>query len=161
MHTYLLSSMSQNAPSAKSAEHEHIEKLIATKLPSSPIYAFLLSDVRVVSATKGNVVARLHLSKTHMNSGGGLHGSVSATIIDWMGGMAISSHTLKDSTGVSVDIHASYLSSVKDGDEIEIEGLADKVGSSLAFTKVTIFRVEGGERGRIVVSGTHTKFVRA
>lgn len=96
-----------------------------------------------------------------MNSGGGLHGSVSATIIDWAGGMAISSHTSKDSSGVSVDIHASYLSSVKDGDEIEIEGLAEKVGGSLAYTKVYIFKVEGGQRGRTVVSGTHTKFVRS
>ena len=154
--------MAQNSlVSAKSTEHEHIERLIATKLPSSPIYAYLLSDVRVLSATRGHVVCRLLLSTTHMNSGGGLHGSVSATIIDWMGGMAISSQTLKDSTGVSVDIHASYLSSVKDGDEIEIEGQADKVGASLAFTKVNIFRVEGGERGRIVVTGTHTKFVRS
>lgn len=153
--------MAHSAKSAKSPEHEHIEKLIAIKLPASPIYAFLLSDVRVVSATKGHVICRLALTKTHMNSGGGLHGSVSATIIDWMGGMAISSQTLKDSTGVSVDIHASYLSSVKDGDEIEIEGLADKVGASLAFTQINIFRVENGHRGRTVVSGTHTKFVRS
>lgn len=145
----------------KSAEHSHIERLIEVKLPGSPIYAYILSDVQVVSATKGNVVCRLKLSKTHMNSGGGLHGSVSATIIDWMGGMAIASHTLKDSTGVSVDIHATYLSSVKDGDEIEIEGLADKIGSSMAFTTVSIFKIEGGQRGRPVVKGTHTKFVRS
>lgn len=119
--------MSQQSLVSKTPEHEHIEKLIAIKLPTSPIYAYLLSDVRVMSATKGHVICRLNLSKTHMNSGGGLHGAVSATIIDWAGGMAISSQTQKDSSGVSVDIHASYLSSVKDGDEIEIEGLAEKV----------------------------------
>jgi len=155
--------MAQNSSpvSTKSAEHEHIEKLIATKLPASPIYAYLLSDVRVMSASKGHVVCRLLLSKTHMNSAGGLHGSVSATIIDWMGGMAISSQTLKDSSGVSVDIHATYLSSVKDGDEIEIEGLADKVGASMSFTKIHIFRVDDGQRGRLVVSGSHTKFTRS
>ncbi|KAF1356513.1 HotDog domain-containing protein [Delphinella strobiligena] len=152
--------MDQEAASDKSAEHAHIEKLIATKLPSSPIYAYFLSDVRVISATKGHVVCRLACTMTHMNSGGGLHGSVSATIIDWMGGMAICSHTLKDGSGVSVDIHATYLSSIKDGDEIEIEGLADKVGANMAFTTVHIYRVEEGKRGRAVVSGSHTKFHR-
>lgn len=144
----------------KSAEHSHIESLVATKLPGSPIYAYLLSDVRITSATKGYVVCRLSLTKTHMNSGGGLHGSVSATIIDWMGGMAIASHDLREKTGVSVDIHAVYQSSVKDGDEIEIEGIAEKVGGSLAYTRINIFKVEGGQRGRTVVTGTHTKFVR-
>lgn len=147
--------------SDKSVEHAHIEKIIAAKLPGSPIYAFLLSDVHVVSAAKGHVVCRLKLTKTHMNSGGGLHGSVSATIIDWMGGMAICSQTMNDSSGVSIDIHATYLSSVKDGDEIEIEGLADKVGSSVSYTTINIFKVEGGNRGRVVVKGSHTKFVRA
>lgn len=155
--------MDPSAPALedKSVEHVYIERLIAAKLPTSPIYAFLLSDVRVVSATSGNVVCRLPLSKTHMNSAGGLHGSVSATIIDWMGGLAISSQTRKDASGVSVDIHATYLSSVKDGDEIEVEGSADKVGGSLAFTKVGIYKVEDGRRGRPVVLGSHTKFVRS
>lgn len=153
--------MSQSAEAPqKSAEHSHIENLVATKLPGSPIYAYLLSDVRITSATKGHVVCRLSLTKTHMNSGGGLHGSVSATIIDWMGGMAIASYDLREKTGVSVDIHAVYQSSVKDGDEIEIEGIAEKVGGSLAYTKINIFKVEGGQRGRTVVTGTHTKFVR-
>ncbi|KAL1310870.1 hypothetical protein AAFC00_001102 [Neodothiora populina] len=157
--------MAQAAPSLsdseKSNEYLHIERVIATKLPASPIYAYILSDVTVLEATKGRVVCRLQLSKTHMNSGGGLHGSVSATIIDWMGGMAICSHTLEDSSGVSVDIHATYLSSVKDADEIEIEGLAEKVGGSMAYTTVIIYKVETGKRGRLVVKGTHTKFVRS
>ena len=28
------------------------------------------------------------------------------------------------------------------------------------FTKVTIYKVDNGERGRIVVAGSHTKFVK-
>jgi len=96
-----------------------------------------------------------------MNSKGGIHGSVSATIVDWMGGMAIASYDLREKTGVSVDIHVTYQSSAKEGDEIEIEGIADKVGGSLAFTKVNIFKVQDSQRGVAVVTGTHTKFVRA
>jgi len=67
---------------SKSAEHQHIEALLAKQLPDSPIYAFLLSDVKVISATKGHIVSRLSMTKNHMNSKGGIHGSVSATIVD-------------------------------------------------------------------------------
>lgn len=96
-----------------------------------------------------------------MNSGGSIHGSVSATIVDWAGGMAIATHDCRDKTGVSVDIHVSYQSGARVGDEIEIEGAVEKVGGSLAFTRVTIYKVDGeGERGNIVVRGSHTKFVK-
>ena len=76
------------------------------------------------------------------------------------GGLAIASYDLREKTGASVDIHVTYQSSVKEGEEIEIEGIAEKVGGSLAFTKVNIFKVEGGQRGKPVATGTHTKFVR-
>lgn len=144
----------------KTAEHLHIEKLVQTKLPGSPIYAFLLSPVQIIGASKGHVVARLPLSQNHMNSMGSIHGSTSATIVDWMGGMAIASWDLREKSGVSVDIHVTYQSGAKTGDEIEVEGVAEKVGGSMAFTKITIYKVEAGTRGRIVVTGTHTKFVK-
>lgn len=144
----------------KTSEHEHVEKLVATKIPSSPIYAFLLSPVRIQSATKGHVIARLPLSANHMNSGGSLHGAVSGAIVDWAGGMAISTWDLRDKTGVSVDIHVTYQSGAKLGEEIEIEGIAERVGGSLAFTKINIFKVEDGKRGKTVATGTHTKFVK-
>ncbi|KAH8201414.1 hypothetical protein TruAng_004414 [Truncatella angustata] len=138
----------------------HIESLVANNLPRSPIYNFLLSDVRIHAATKGNVKARLTLTKNHINSGGGIHGSVSATIVDWAGGMAIATWDLRERTGVSVDIHVRYLSSAKEGDEIEIEAAADKVGGSLAFTNIIISKVVDGEVGPIVAKGTHTKYVK-
>lgn len=138
----------------------HIETLVTNNLPNSPIYNFLLSGVKIHSATKGNVKARLNLTKNHMNSGGGIHGSVSATIVDWAGGMAIATWDLREKTGVSVDIHVRYLSSAKVGDEIEIEATAEKVGSSLAFTKIVISKVVDGEAGPVVASGTHTKYVK-
>ncbi|KAI1817277.1 HotDog domain-containing protein [Poronia punctata] len=139
----------------------HIENLVRTNLPNSPIYAFLLSEVRIISATKGKFRARLTLTRRHMNSGGGLHGAVSAAVVDWAGGMAVASYDLRPRTGVSVDIHVRYLSSAKEGDEIEIEGQADRVGASVAFTQVIISTVnEDGDVGRVVASGTHTKYVR-
>ncbi|KAK5169161.1 uncharacterized protein LTR77_006470 [Saxophila tyrrhenica] len=145
---------------SKSAEHQHIEGLVQKRLPTSPIYAFLLSDVKIKSASKGHVIARLPLEKNHMNSAGSLHGAVSAAIVDWMGGMSISSHDLRDKSGVSVDIHVTYQSGAKLGEEIEIEGIAERVGGSLAFTKINIYKVEEGQRGKVVATGTHTKFVK-
>jgi acyl-coenzyme A thioesterase 13 len=139
----------------------HISSLWTTLLPASPIYTYLLSSLSITHATPGLVIARLTLSPTHLNSKGGLHGSVSATIVDCFGGLAIASHDLRSKTGASVDIHVSYLGTAGDGDEVEIEGRAEKVGGSLAFTNVNIFKVKGdGKRGVLVVAGRHTKFVR-
>ncbi|KAI1419847.1 HotDog domain-containing protein [Xylaria sp. FL1777] len=138
----------------------HIEHLVRTNLPNSAIYNFLLSDVRIVFATQGTVRARLTLTRNHMNSGGGIHGAVSAAITDWAGGMAIATWDLRAKTGVSVDIHVRYLSSAREGDEVEIEGTAEKVGGSIAFTRIVISKVVDGVAGPIVASGTHTKYVK-
>lgn len=149
----------------------HIETYHATRCLASPIYAFLLGTpsaplVRFTSASKGVFTARLALLPQHLNSGGGLHGSVSATLVDWAGGLAIAAWDLRAATGVSVDINVSYLSSARLGDEVEIEGRVERVGSNLAFTEVRIWKVVvatgGGEGGRgpMVISGRHTKFVK-
>ena len=138
----------------------HIEKLVETQLPNSAIYNFLLSGVRIHSATRGNVKARLTLTRNHVNSRGGIHGAVSAAVVDWAGGMAIDTWDLREKTGVSVDIHVRYLSSAAEGDEVEIEGVAEKVGSSVAFTRIVISKVINGEAGPVIASGTHTKYVR-
>jgi acyl-coenzyme A thioesterase 13 len=150
----------QSAPESNSDVLTHINQLWSTLLPASPIYTFLLSPLVITHASPGLVLARLPLTRTHLNSKSGLHGSVSATIVDAFGGLAIASHDLRSKTGASVDIHVSYLGSVGDGDVIEIEGKAEKVGGSLAFTTVSIWKTEGGMRGNLVVAGRHTKFVR-
>ncbi|KAK7754547.1 hypothetical protein SLS62_003568 [Diatrype stigma] len=166
---------------------QHIEQVVAAHLPHSAIYHFLLSAVRIRSAIRGRVRARLTLTSHHVNSRGGIHGAVSAAIVDWAGGLAIASWDLREKTGVSVDIHVRYLSSARVGDEVEIEGRADKVGGSVAFTTVVISKVvssrrglsgnargegeggdgegegEGGEEevvGPVIATGTHTKYVR-
>ncbi|KAL2150573.1 hypothetical protein VTH82DRAFT_7136 [Thermothelomyces myriococcoides] len=145
----------------------HVEQYHATRCAASPIYAFLLGTpadkplVRFTHARKGLFTARLRLEAQHLNSAGGIHGSVSATLVDWAGGLAIAAWDLRPATGVSVDINISYLSSARLGDEIEIEGRVERVGSNLAFTEVRIFKVDAhGERGPVVASGRHTKFVR-
>jgi acyl-coenzyme A thioesterase 13 len=149
----------------------HLQNYHATRCCASPIYTLLLGTptaplFRFTSASKGIFTARLTLLPQHLNSGGGIHGSVSATLVDWAGGLAIAAWDLRAATGVSVDINVSYLSSAKLGEEIEIEGRVERVGANLAFTEVRIWKVldgdgpGGGERGNMVISGRHTKFVR-
>lgn len=138
----------------------HVSQLWSKLIPASPIYSFILPTIRITHASTGLVHARLILSQEHLNSKHGLHGSVSATIIDAFGGLAIASTDLREKTGASVDLNVSYLGSAGLGDEIEIEGKAEKVGGSLAFTSVTLYKVKDGVRGAVIVMGRHTKFVR-
>ncbi|POR32791.1 Acyl-coenzyme A thioesterase 13 [Tolypocladium paradoxum] len=137
----------------------HVQSLLERLLANSPIYGLMLSTIRLVSVTRGTVTTALTLTPTHVNSKGGLHGAVSAVIIDFTTGLAIASRDLRDATGASVDMHISYLSSARVGDDVRIETRAERVGGSLAFVTVRIGRVdEGGET--LVTLGQHTKYVR-
>lgn len=138
----------------------HVREYHSGRLPKSAIYKFLLSEADIYYASCGLVVARLKVTPNHINSQGGLHGSVTATIVDWAGGLAIAAHDCRHKTGVSVDINVSYVSGAKEDDLIEIEAKAEKVGMNLAFTTVEIHQIENDERKKLVATGRHTKFVR-
>jgi acyl-coenzyme A thioesterase 13 len=140
-------------------ELDHVKTVWANMQGNSPIYDFLLSDIELVSAIKGRVTARLTLGPRHVNSRKGIHGAVSATIVDFMGGLSIATHGMMK-TGASVDIHVTYLSTATVGDEVEIVGVANKVGKSMAFTSVTITKLVDGTPGPIVASASHTKYIR-
>lgn len=146
------------------ATEAHIHHLLATHIPRSPIYALLLlpaaSGPTVHHATPGRVLLRLVLRPAHLNASGSAHGGALATLVDWAGGLAIASHDKRDRSGVSLDIHVAYLAGAREGETLEIEARADKVGGSVAFSSVDVYKlVEGG--GRVPVAmGRHTKFVR-
>jgi len=154
--------------SSDAATLAHVNSYHSTRCCASPIYAFLFGEadaslIRFTNATRGLFTARLTLSDRHLNSSGSIHGSVSATIVDWAGGLAIAAWDLRTSTGVSVDINISYLSGARLGQEVEIEGKVERVGANLAFTEVRIWKVDAcgeGTRGALVASGRHTKFVK-
>ncbi len=135
------------------SELEHVQHVWANMKPNSPIYQLLLSDVDIISAGKGTIKA------AHLNSKGTLHGTVSACLTDWAGGLAIASHGL-EKTGLSTDIHTSYVSTAKEGDWLEVEGKASKVGNTLAFTTVTITKLVDMRPGPVVATGSHTKYVK-
>lgn len=136
---------------------EHVQSCWDRISQNSPVYSFFFSDIVLVSATNGSMVASLKVHPNLLNSKGGLHGSVSATIVDWAGGMAIASTGL-EKTGLSTDIHVSYVSTAKLGDVLTIEGNVSKAGRNMGFTTVTIYKGEG-EHKTIVAHGTHTKYI--
>ena len=141
---------------ATSVELAHVRDYWSKMLPNSPVYTFFLKNIELVSASQGIVMANLAVQPEHLNSKGTLHGTVSACIVDCFGGLAVAS-TGRDKTGLSTDIHITYISTAKVGDTLKIEAKASKVGGSLAFTSVEI-RHEGGA---IVATGTHTKYIKA
>lgn len=126
---------------------------------TSPIYDFLLADVSIVRAAKGLVIANLLLGKNHVNSRGTIHGAVSAALVDWSGGLAIATHGL-EKTGASIDIHVTYIGGAQTGDTIEIEATANKVGRSVAFTTIRIYKLVEGNPGPIVATASHTKYIQ-
>ncbi|GAB1314754.1 Acyl-coenzyme A thioesterase 13 [Madurella fahalii] len=118
---------------------DHVTAVWSRIRPNSPIYNHLLSDVRLVSATpEGRIVAHLDLLPLHLNSKRILHGAVSATLCDWAGGMAIAAATGLAQTGVSTDMHLSYVSTAGEGDTLEIEAWATRAGRNLGFTRCEI-----------------------
>jgi len=129
-------------------------------ISNSPIYKFLLQDLRIHSVSPGIVIAHLPLTGNLLNGRQVLHGSVSATIIDWIGGIVIAS-TGATNRGVSVDIHVTYSGAAKEGDLLSIEGKSRKVGRNLAFIGVEIRARKAGIDGeeKLVVTGSHTKYV--
>jgi acyl-coenzyme A thioesterase 13 len=143
---------------ASSTELEHVRKVWGNMKGNSPIYDFLLSDAEIVSATKGTATARLTLAKNHVNSRGSIHGAVTATIVDWSGGLAISTHGL-EKTGASVDIHVTFIGTAQVGESIEIEATANKVGRNMAFTTIRIYKLVDGNPGPMVATASHTKYI--
>ena len=142
-----------------STELDRVKASWAVMKAGSPIYKFLLDDVDIYSVGNGIVLARLTVMPIHLNSKGTLHGTVSACITDWAGGLAIAS-TGREKTGLSTDIHTTFVSAARLGDELKIEGRASKVGNRLAFTTIEIRKIgEDGAEDSVICSGTHTKYM--
>ncbi|KAI5897088.1 Thioesterase/thiol ester dehydrase-isomerase [Schizophyllum commune H4-8] len=136
----------------------YVQAFWARQRDTSPLYSLLIPDLTIISATRGRVLAQMRVAKQQLNSKGTLHGTTSACLLDWGGGIAIASHGV-EKTGVTTDLHVSCLAPAKEGDLLEIECIAEKVGRSVAYTTVTVRKVIEGGDSIIVSSGRHTKFL--
>jgi acyl-coenzyme A thioesterase 13 len=142
------------------ARTAHVQALLDRLISASPIYTLLCSDARLESVERGTVTTHLKLSAAHVNSRGSLHGAVSAAIIDFVTGLCIASWDLRPSTGVSADMHISYLSTAKVGDTVEIVATAERVGGALAYATIRISKIEADGTRKLVTLGQHTKYVK-
>lgn len=153
--------MDVTAPDGASTQNmiDFVKSSWAKTKPNSPIYNILLEDVEIRSATMGTVTAYLRVIPVHLNSKGTLHGTVIAALTDWAGGLAITSMG-RTNTGLSTDIHTTFVSTAKLGESLEIEGRVSRAGRMLAFTTVEIRKVdESGMPASVVATGTHTKYI--
>lgn len=140
----------------------HVSRVCTKKITTSQPYNLLIPTIEITSATaEGRVTGELLLEPSHVNSLGGIHGTTSAAIIDFIAGMAIAAKSGGDKTGVSTDIHVSYVSSAKVGDTVEVECWLNKLGRNMAFTTVEIRKKGGDGKGgkKVLITGSHTKFV--
>ncbi|KAJ7051368.1 thioesterase family protein [Mycena amicta] len=137
-----------------------IQSILTKYLTSSPIYQLLLSSLVLSSASAGRVSLKLVVLPVHVNSKSVLHGSLSATLVDLVGGLAVASAG-SPKTGVSTDMHVSFVGAARQGETLWIEGIAERVGATLAFTRVRIEKEDSAMGGRaLVATGSHTKYVK-
>lgn len=101
--------------------------------------------------------AELKVTKEHLNQGGGLHGGFSSSIVDCITTYALMTKDLENiKTGVSVDLHLTFLKGARENDELLIEAKTIKCGRTLAFLECEI---KNKKCNSILVRGSHTKFV--
>lgn len=136
----------------------HVQALFQRLIENSPIYKILLSNSTLTHVVPSEVLVTLTLEAVHVNSRGGLHGAVTAALVDFTTGLSISAFDNRSTTGASVDMHISYLSTAAVGDNVEILATAERVGGSLGYTTARISKVIDGER-KLVALGQHTKYV--
>lgn len=153
---------SEQHPDGPASVLVHVARVAAHKITASQPYALLIPTMALTSASAdGRVTGELVLAPAHVNSLGGLHGTTSAALIDFIGGLAIVAKSGGDKTGVSTDIHVSYVSSAKVGDTVEVECWLNKLGRTMAFTTVEIRKKGGDGKGgkKVLITGSHTKYV--
>ncbi|RZC34019.1 4HBT domain containing protein, partial [Asbolus verrucosus] len=116
-------------------------------------------DLRIISIGEGKLKAELKVDDGHTNPMGGLHGGMSATLVDTLSTFALMSKLGEigpNARHVSVDIHMSYLKGAKVGDEILIEAGVVRSGKSVAFLEAEIRNKATGD---LLVKASHTKFI--
>lgn len=123
---------------------------------NSERYDQVLKKLKFLTVGNGNCVAELKVEKEHTNPMGGLHGGLSATLVDNVSTYALMSHANGERPNVSVNMQMEYLKSAKEGDEILIDAKTLKAGKTLAFLAVEIKNKASGD---VLVRGSHTKFL--
>ncbi|KAF7265459.1 acyl-coenzyme A thioesterase 13-like [Rhynchophorus ferrugineus] len=125
-------------------------------LQRTKVFERVLNKIKVLSLENGTCTAELKVEEEHSNILGGLHGGLSATLVDTLSTYALLSHKHGQVPNVSVNINMEYIKGAKIGDEIQIFANTVRVGKTLAFLEVSI---KDKATGKILVKGSHTKYM--
>ncbi|KAJ7152705.1 thioesterase family protein, partial [Mycena crocata] len=116
----------------------HVQGILANYLTFSPIYGLLLASLEINSTSQGRVTLKSGVLPVHVNSKGGLHGALSATLVDLVAGLAIAS-TEAPRTDVSTDLYVSFVGSACEPRRYELKAKPARA---------------------LVATGSHAKYVK-
>lgn len=85
---------------------------------------------------------------------GGLHGGVTASLLDNITTYALMSKG--GHPGVSVDLNVSYLKAAKEGETVIIDAKTVRAGKNLAYIECELRHEKDGS---VIAKGAQTKFV--
>jgi len=112
-----------------------------------------MSHLQLHAAVPGEVKFRMMVSPSDCNIYGTMHGGLGASLVDLCSSVAILSKCKR--WGISTDMQISYLKAAPLGKEIEIVGICDRAGKTLAFSSCLVYN----ENGDLLLKGQHTKFM--
>ncbi|KAF2747939.1 Thioesterase/thiol ester dehydrase-isomerase [Sporormia fimetaria CBS 119925] len=145
----------QGGSAGRSVASSHVMGVWLSFKHTSGLEPRLLSNLRLRYSRPGTVRMSLEIQKFQTNRLEILHGGTIASLVDLGGSLAVASRGLF-ATGVSTDLNVTYLSSGgKVGDTIEMRADCEKLGKTLAFTRIT-FKNSSGE---LFARGSHTKYI--
>eukprot|EP00760_Papus_ankaliazontas_P028329 PhM_4_TR3645/c0_g1_i1/m.61027/K17362/ACOT13; acyl-coenzyme A thioesterase 13 len=99
---------------------------------------------------------RFPVTKHVLNGAGTLHGGATATLFDSL--TAVHNHAYAKKKFVSVDLHVTYITSAKEGEELVLSSEIIKSGGRLAFVRA---QLKEEYTGRVVATALHTQAVIA
>ena len=130
---------------------------VPEKLPLSRLMGLMGGEID--SWEEGRVVMSIKLADRNMNPGGMLHGGTVTMLMDEATGHAIVTvrglEVMAEAPHVTVDMNVSFLSSARQGDELECEARTVRVGRSVVFAEAEVRRRGSGD----VVAKGHFTYV--
>ncbi|CAG9810128.1 unnamed protein product [Chironomus riparius] len=132
-------------------------KNVGMYLRNADCFDQMMKRITFVDGGDGKATAELKLGKEHLNKMGGMHGGFSSTLVDSITTFALMTHNVEDiKTGVSVDLHITFLKGAKENDEIVVQANTLRCGRTLAFLECEI---RNKKDNSLLVKGAHTKFI--
>mmetsp|Transcript_107365 Transcript_107365/g.334659 ORF Transcript_107365/g.334659 Transcript_107365/m.334659 type:complete len:340 (-) Transcript_107365:22-1041(-) len=123
-------------------------------LKITPHFDQFIKDLVIKSMTPdGKASGTIVVKGALLSSEGTLHEAGLYDLIDTFGSLPIMAAGYP--AGVSLEIGASILGPVAEGEELVVESQILRIGSTVGFTAVEVRTVDG----RLVASGTHTKHI--